>query len=275
MITRFHFHGEAIGLAARITLPFNEVIPVQASCALPDMGGYGSARVDGFRHRELFSANAIYSQVSGAFSAKDDSFDMLATVTVEGLNVLNVVTADVIVVRITSKHPNDPAQDPSITPAGSYFQGLRIAGQRVECDLALDSYQKFDTAAKVRTAYQANTDNFRTEFNAMNLWGQATAIPAPLRVYFPWAAVPLTPPQIPPTRWQVPSTLLRGLATPVAAPLLRFGHVIQVPGFGVVRLAEIRLSQKRLSVNMLRINFGSVPEGEFMCASGEGNGSDW
>lgn len=274
MIPRFHFHGEAVGLAGRLTLPFDEIIPIQASCALPDMGGYGFARVENFRHRELISARAVYSQVGGAFSQKDDSYDMLATVTVEGLNVLNVVTADVIVVRVTSKHPNDPALEPSITPVGSYFQGLRIAGQPLECELATDTFFKFDTATKVRTAYQNNTDSFRTEFNAMTLWGQAATIPVNLRVYFPWASVPLTPPVIPPTRLMIPGTLIRNIQTPVA-PLVRFGHVIQVPGFGVVRLAELKISQNRLHLNMLRINFGSVPEGEFMCASGEGNGSDW
>ncbi|MCC7154294.1 MAG: hypothetical protein IT161_06950 [Bryobacterales bacterium] len=274
MIPRFHYHGEAVGLAGRLTLPFDEVIPIQASCALAGMGGYGSVRIDNFRHREIISAHSVYSQVSGAFSQKDDSFDTLVTVTVEGLNVLNVVTADAIVARITSKHPNDASQEPSITPTGSYFRGLRIAGEAVECDLATDTFAKFDTVTKVRAAYQANTDSFRTEFNALTLWGQASTIPAALRVYFPWATVPAAT-QIPAARWLIPGTLLRGVQPAAAAPLLRVGHVIQVPGFGVVRLAEIRISQKRLHLNMLRINFGSVPEGEFMCAAGEGNGSDW
>ena len=41
---RFRFRGSAIGAGGHITVPFNEIIELQAASALPEIGGHGTAR---------------------------------------------------------------------------------------------------------------------------------------------------------------------------------------------------------------------------------------
>jgi len=179
MIDRFLFHGSAIALQGHIRAPFDEIIPIQAASALPPSGGYGSARVDNYRFREILSCTAAYSQVAGSKSATG-SFDAVATVTLENFNLLNVVTADRIVARIASKHPDDPEVEPSVILLGSYFENLRIAGYPVVIDLATDTFTRFDTVKSMREAYETNKDGFRDDFANLSLTGKRAELPQQL-----------------------------------------------------------------------------------------------
>ena len=54
-----------------------------------------------------------------SYSEKDGAYGTLATVAIEGLNNLNVVTCDRMVNRITSKHPEKGWEaDPRLRSAG-------------------------------------------------------------------------------------------------------------------------------------------------------------
>jgi len=271
MIDRFLFHGFAVALEGHIRAPFDEIIPVQAASALPESGGYGSARVDNFRFREIVSCTAAYSQVAAAKSA-NGSYDAVATVTVENLNLLNVVTADRIVARIASKHPDDPGAEPSVIPLGSYFENLRIAGQQVEIDLATDTFTKFDTVQSMKEAYESNKDGFRDEFDQLSLTGKGPQIPDALRRFFPAGDIQKQQ-AIPERKGIIACSLVRNLASRGNLP--RYGHVFALPGFGIIRLAELKISRGRRQVAMLQVELGSMPEGHFVSAIGEGNGSDW
>ena len=55
MIERFRYHAFTSGVSGRITQPFDEIIPVQASVALPEAGGFGTASVDRFCFRGILS----------------------------------------------------------------------------------------------------------------------------------------------------------------------------------------------------------------------------
>src|SRR6266571_2362466 len=68
---RFLFHGHAIAAAGKITSPFQDIIPAQAASALPIDGGYGSARVENFRYKEIFSFASAYSEVAGTFVERE------------------------------------------------------------------------------------------------------------------------------------------------------------------------------------------------------------
>ena len=270
MIDRFLFHGFAVALEGHIRAPFDEIIPVQATSALPETGGYGSARVDNFRFREIVSCTAAYSQVAGAKSEKG-SYDTLATVTVENLNILNMVTADRIVARVASKHPDDPDVEPSVIPLGSYFENLRIAGQSVELDLATDTFTKLDTLKSMREAYEKD-ENFRNEFDLLSLTGKGPDIPDTLRKYFPSCGIQKQA-AIPERKGIIACSLVRNLVSRGNLP--RYGHIIALRGFGIVRLAELKMSQGLRRITMLQVELGSMPEGSVMVAFGEGNGTEW
>jgi hypothetical protein len=89
-------------------------------------GGHGCARVDNFRFREFISFKAGYTHVSGS-PDKDESNNTLVTATLEGLNMMDVLTADRVVSRLFSKHPKGVAEG-RITMHGSKFENLRICG---------------------------------------------------------------------------------------------------------------------------------------------------
>jgi hypothetical protein len=272
MIERFQYHAFAVGAAGRIDAPFEEIIPIQASCALPETGGFGTARVERYRFRDTFSFHAITSAVHGSYSPRDRSFDALATVTIEGLNLLGMVTADRIVARISSRHWDD-GKEHSITPLGSYFENLRIAGYLVELRLATDTFSKFDTFDKVKTAYRENRDDFRDEFNGLSLIGRADDVPEKMRKYLPWCGLTAGK-EIPETNGIVACSLVRELDG-LGSELTQRGHVIHVPGFGTVRLAELKITNFASRLTMLQVELGSTPTGNVTAGGVESNGSSW
>jgi hypothetical protein len=294
MSDRFIYHAFAIGVSGRITAPFDEIIPVQASCALPEGGGFGTSRVEHFHFRNILSFTAAHAVVAGSDSpAETDTFDRLtenkeekspqnskgpshdavATVIVEGLDILGIVTADRIVSRIAASHPFDPEQPSSITPIGSYFENLRIAGYKVKLDLALDRFSKFDTSQGVRDAYKDNTNNFRDEFKQMTLIGKAAQIPQGLHKYFPssgWGSDE----KIPENNGIIVCSLVRKLEG-LGRELTQCGHTIVVRGFGVIRLAELKITNSARRITMLSIDLGSTPRGSTGVCGAEGNGDGY
>ena len=128
---RYIFHADATGVAGEIFHPFQELIPVQAASALPANGGFGSARAEMFRHREIVSFSAAYTEVMGR-ATEHDVFETSAVSVVENFNLLDVVTCDRMVGRLTGRHPgagklgSSTPQETAILPTGSRFEGLRI-----------------------------------------------------------------------------------------------------------------------------------------------------
>src|ERR1700687_1450420 len=98
---RYLYNANAIGLAGRINVPFCDVIPGQATCALASIGGFSSAKVEKFNYRDLITFDSATSFTSGSFTGAGarKGFETVVTVTVENLNILGVVRADRIVGR--------------------------------------------------------------------------------------------------------------------------------------------------------------------------------
>jgi len=131
----FLYHALATGVSGHITLPFQQLIEVQAPSALPFTGGHSASRVERFGCGNIVSFSSASTATTGSESR--GSFHTLATATVEGLNILNVVTADRVVARLASKYSKDTG-DQSATIAGSHFVNLRIAGYPVEVEIDPD-----------------------------------------------------------------------------------------------------------------------------------------
>ena len=121
----FLYHALASGLSGQITLPFQHTIAVQAPSALPYTGGYSASRAEAFRHEQLVSFDSAETVTTG--SESNGVFSTLATAVIEGLNILNVVTADRVVARLASKYSKQTGLR-SVTFPGSHFVNLRIAG---------------------------------------------------------------------------------------------------------------------------------------------------
>src|SRR5262245_56875920 len=121
MKLQFLYHGGAVAASGHITLPFRETMEIQASAALPVTGGHGWARAEKFLHRSYFSFERAETQVVGSYSEKDKAHGTLATTTIEGINIMDIVTCDRVVARITSKYPEDESEA-SFIPLGSRIE---------------------------------------------------------------------------------------------------------------------------------------------------------
>jgi hypothetical protein len=133
-----YYHADACGFGGYLERPLEQNIAPQASLSLSPSGGYGSARVDNFRLEGLLSYESAFTQVSGRMSKKEGGgWQTTVTATVEGLNILDIVTADRLSAQISTEHPLE-GDDPKVSFSGTSFENLRIAGYLIDVNLDLD-----------------------------------------------------------------------------------------------------------------------------------------
>ena len=126
----FYYHADASSLGGFIEEPFQAVIPSRASVSLPAVGGYATTRTGTFEFKEIVSCRSAYTRVSGRTIERDGPWATLVTSVVEGLNILEIVTAERIVAQISIEHPREggPAK---VSFTGTHFERLRVGGQEV------------------------------------------------------------------------------------------------------------------------------------------------
>jgi hypothetical protein len=134
------YHAEAHALHGELTLPLvNRILP-QAFVKLHEEGGYLSERSTGYRLESILKYEHAYTQVSGHREIKPGhGWNTLTTSVVEGLNVLEVVTADRVVAQIATEYPL-VGYTPAISFLGTRFDNLRICGHKIEPDLDLNIF---------------------------------------------------------------------------------------------------------------------------------------
>ena len=187
---RFRFKGTAIGAGGHVSVPFNDVIEVQAVSALPEIGGYGSARSVDFSFRGILRFDLAYSEVVGSTCNDDDRNPVLSTrvnATVEGLNIMDMVTADRIVSHLVSTFKGEGPGEPSVLFLGSHFENLRVAGIPVKVTLAVDVLDKYNTYKSLREAY-GHEDSVRDLFGDAAFKERIHEAPAKVAQWFSHAA---------------------------------------------------------------------------------------
>jgi hypothetical protein len=162
------------------------------------------------------------------------SHGTVITSTVEGLNVLNMVTADRIVVRLASRHYMDQ-KEPSITATGSHIDNLKIAGHPVEIKYDADFLANWDTWSKAQPGAVAR---------------KSGVLMAPEYVY---------------------STIVSSIS---GGPGMTIeGNRIDIPEFGSVYLGEILIKAARRKLTMMRIALGCARHGDFTICDSDNNGT--
>jgi len=245
MSSTFGFRASASALGGMFTRPFHEPLQVQAATNLPSVGGYGSARVENFRFHELVSIKAGYTQVIGVEYEDDGRRERstLALSVVEGLNVLDMVTADRVVGRLVSETPLPAdkdkqaavdAQELTWLPAGSYFENLRIGGHLIEPP-AHESLAGKDILRLGRAAFIPGS-------GAAVTWRDVEKLPGARK------------------------------GTPVRCSMFAADHHYRIAGFGEVFLGEYVVGPDYRKLTMIRIALGSPAGGDLAVASLEGNG---
>jgi len=125
--TFYSFRADANAFGGFLEEPLRKIIPTLAPVSLPAAGGFATARSGAFNLDEIVSCSSAYTLVTGR-EDEDGSISTLATAVVEGLNILEVVTAERIVAQITVTIPKDKGPR-NISLGGTRFEGLRLAGR--------------------------------------------------------------------------------------------------------------------------------------------------
>jgi hypothetical protein len=248
----FHYHACAHAFSGRFTRPFDHLIDVQAASALPVIGGHGNSRVENFQFREFVSFKKGYTHVSGAHQVDDKSNNTLVTATLEGLNVLDVLTADRIVSRLYSKHQNR-APEGHVTMVGSKFENLRIAGCPVHVDLDFELFEEIPTYEAATKAFEKKTAFRKIALDPFQT-GQDLKPQGPNGAYL--------------------CSLVKEMDT-TCPGVKRSGHSFYVPGFGKIYLGEVLIRHAERTLTMIRLELGSAVSGDGSGAQTKSNGTHY
>jgi hypothetical protein len=268
-----HAHGFALG--GTITQPFEAEINSHAATSISMVGGYASAKAENYRFKDLISYKSAHTYIS-AIKNDDGVHSTVVDTVVEGLNILDVITADVVIGRLSAKHKD--GQPSEIIPLGSGFENLRIAGQAVEVELLNDLHSHHPSHTALLSHLQGECE------------GDACAgFEAPQKVRYEWGH----------PAGEIPDRLEKGSLVPqengwqesrgtISCSLVKqvrlvnsngstnelpFGYAIRVPQVGTIYLAELFVSENTKRLNMIRAELGSPVVGRLAVAGPETNGT--
>ncbi len=272
---RYHeYYAKAEALSGDITLPLLQEVKPPTYVKLNERGGYHSQHVDNYRLGGIVSFRSAYTQVGGNPDTKTDhGWNTLATSVIEGLNVLDIVTADRIVCQISTDHPL-VGYVPTVTFLGTRFENLRIAGHELKLNLDLDM---LGPKPKKDAGYLSDRD-FQKRVTAQRERVKGLKnLPADIAANFNPA----------PSRPGKPGSLNCSLVNQVEGGYTgrSFGHAIDVPNFGKIYLATLCVEESdfdtptgaprktTITLNMIKMVMGCVGAGNLDGGVGKTNGT--
>jgi len=232
----FHYHAEGHGFSGEFRHPLWSLIPAQASASLSQIGGHAASQVENFHFQDFVCFKSAQTHISGK-RRRDETFVTHASTVVKGLNILGMVTAERIISRLTSIHnPKEP--EGHIIAEDSRFEGLRINGEDVNVILRhnlLVKCKTFDDLAK-GIASDAKSGKIAETKDGVALCSLVEKIETKLK-------------GVDPKR-----------------------HLIEVPNFGKIFLAEVYAEQGTRTLTMLRLELGSPHVADMTAAETRTNG---
>jgi len=265
-----YFHAEGNSLGGYIEKPFQKDIPSQASGSLPPVGGHVANRTEEFNFEGLVSCRSAYTRISGKQEGQDGSWWTLVSSVVEGLNILDVVTADRVVAQISVEHPADGAPSRS-SFTGSHFERLRIGG----CDLSpvpnpsLMAHGKGAGAAQHRITWPLFQETGSQQAAKLIKSVEADNDRDDLRWIidrYGWMGSK--------RKSGASECVLCSLVDSVdrTMPGRSFGHVVYIPHFGRVIFGEVIAYPESIHLSMIRAELGCATHGAMNVATARANG---
>lgn len=168
---QYRYKAKSIAAFASIVRPKKAETAEEGKSEL--IGGradYHSAILQDYALERYLTFRSAHTQVTGN-EGPEGIHNTLMTSRVEHLNILDVVTADLVVARLTAEYRSEDFghfQDLWVTPLGTTFTNLRIAGHPVEVPLpegsrfAPASPHSYEDFRKVRLtgSYHPTARNF-------------------------------------------------------------------------------------------------------------------
>jgi hypothetical protein len=277
-----YYYAEATALTGKLLLPLEQEIQPQARVTLPEAGGYLAGRATKFHVESAISYESAHTQVAGHLETKKDrGYNTLVTSVVEGLNIMDVVTADRVVAQISTDHPRN-GYVPSVTFLGTRFENLRIAGERVHLELCLNLFGK---KPEHNVAYTRNAGFMRhvSEQHARvreHESGHESPLADLLTLFH------LTSSESFEKSTADEENVLCSLVDKAEGtyPGHTSGHIIHVPHFGTIHLAQLKLKhfdfkpgtriprKTHAELTMIHADMGCISQGNVQFATSKTNG---
>ena len=267
----FLYHADANAIGGVLRRPFPAIISSQASSSLASAGGHGSSRIDDFQLDDTFRCEAAYSHVSGSVDEDGDgSWTSRATAVVEGLNLLEIVTADRVVSQISVKHTR-VGYGRTVSLAGSQIVNLRVNGQPVHVDLDLNTLGKTvsrpsSEAGRSKLSFGANPDLVRVAAEQSRKLTGSDGVPAWVKDRYGWLGTDNGAEQ----RGFVLCSMVSQAKAP--APAQVYGHIVHIPDFGDLIIGELVVDANSYQLVMLRAEMGCLADGTITLSSTRTNG---
>ncbi|HTA80963.1 MAG TPA: choice-of-anchor P family protein [Terracidiphilus sp.] len=274
MPDRIHrYHADATILSGNLSLPLVQQIEPQAHAHLREEGGYLSERVENYRVESVLSFRSAYTHVAGNPNTKPGKgWTTLTTTVVEGLNVLDVVTADRVVGQTITDYPLE-GYIPSVSFLGTRFENLRIAGHAVEIDIDPNILGEKPANDAPYTRHDGVLSRVRKQYDRILGHGH---LPEDLGQQYNRLNTSLGSAE----------TLECSLVNQASGryPGHSFGHKVRIPGFGEITLAKLTVEHadphptlktpQKTTVHLTMVEFklGCVIEGVVSMGRGGANG---
>lgn len=216
----FYFHAVGHAFSAKFHQPIVHVVEAQAATSLPTIGGHANAHVENFRAHHFVSFRQAHTHVSGSW-LDEETVVTHATTTIEGLNILNFITADRIVARLTSEYGRGK-KEAHIIALGSQFDNLKIAGHDVKVTLRHDLFLKCPVYEDLRKLIATDKKSGKIAYT-----DDGVAL----------------------------CSLVDKIETDLPY-LEKNGHILKIPHFGEVSVAQVFATPGTRILTMLRLNLG-------------------
>ena len=267
------YNAEASVLSGKLLLPVAQTIEPQAHAKLDPQGGYFNQRLDGYRLESVISFSAAYSHVAGNKSNKPgEGWNTLTTTVVEGLNVMEVLTADRVVGQTITQHPLKGYM-PSISFLGTRFENLRIAGVPVELEW---DQEIFGSTPVNDVSYALDPGVLSRVSRQYDRILQNKNLPAALQERYNRLSSTLGSTEA------VECSLVNRVAGLFPGTIA--GNVITIPGFGTITLAKLTVKHEdpiasakthkktTFTLTMIDLKLGCAIDGEVIVGGGPTNG---
>ena len=280
-VVREHlYHAEAEVLTGDLRLPLAQEIKSQASAKLPEKGGYLSQHETDYRLEGVIAFDRAYTQTSGNPGVKPGhGWTTLVTSVLEGLNILDVVTADRVVGQIFLEHPLK-GYVPEISFLGTRFENLRIAGHPVTVELDLNHFGSKPENDAPYTKSPGFLDRVSRQHEQVRK--HSNLLEALLRRYTGVSPNAKGPETVECSLVNQAGGQAEGQAKP-GFPGDCHGHVIHIPHFGTLCLGNVRLEQSEyeagtpkktlIELTMIEAHMGCIADGKAVLGSAKGNGT--
>jgi hypothetical protein len=273
--TRVHdFDAEAFCLEGRFHRPVRHEVRPRASARLPREGGYFHERAEPYRFHGLLSHAGSYVHVAGNRSLKPGyGWVTLATSVIEGLNIMDVVTADRIVAQISTEYPLE-GYVPTVTFLGTRFENLQIAGHPVQVEMDGEFFG--DKPANDLTYHSEKGFRERVAAQRERIL-KGPNLPDEIAGRYNRL------PQSPTPEETIECSLVQRVEG--SYPGRSYGHAIDVPHFGKLYLGVVRLEQSvyrtetgehpktTIGLTMIEAKMGCIGDGQLGAGNGKTNGN--